>query len=129
MTVKGENYSNQDTPSIIDTEYVRCNFSHTNCIDDGGIKKGNRLFPGDDTPRTFKDCNLTNCEPPPGSTLIRCPASLSEKMVHVSSKTITIDAVQIEIKSYANIIYGRYKDGAYEYKATPVVVPKKAPED
>lgn len=129
MTVTGENFSNQDTPSIIDTEYVRCNFLHTNCIDDGGVKKGHRLFPGDDTPRTFVDCNLGNCEPPPGSTLTRCPAAITEKQKHISSETITIDAVQIESKGYADMIYGRYKDSAYEYKDTPIEVAVEAPED
>ena len=70
--VKHELFTNQDTPSIIDMEYYQCNFGHTDPVFDGSTWKGNRLFPGDKTPRTFKNCNLINCEPPPGSTVVKC---------------------------------------------------------
>ena len=42
-------------------EYYRCNFSRYQPVLDGATFKGHRLFPGDNTPRTFRSCNLINC--------------------------------------------------------------------
>ena len=70
--ISEKNFSNQDPATIpVDTEYQRCNFSRSQ-PELGPPVVGVRLFPGDDTPRTFTDCNLFNCEPPPGSTLVNC---------------------------------------------------------
>lgn len=80
------NFSFEQTPSIIDTEYVDCNFTqavaHT------------RLFPGDDTPRTFIDCNLKNCDLGPGSTR---DGGLHGHSVRdpVNDETVTIDGVLV----------------------------------
>lgn len=124
---ENKNFCGQATPSIIDTEYQNCNFSTMNCITVGSEKKGMRLFPGDDTPRTFISCNMSNCEPPPGSTQINCNTSISEKQVHVNSEYVEIDGEQIEVKEYANIIYGAYGKNGYKYK-TLIQIPCEAPE-
>lgn len=59
-----KNFTGQATPSIVDTEYRRCNFTQETAH--------TRLFPGDDTPRTFTRCNLKNCDLPPGSATVGC---------------------------------------------------------
>lgn len=125
---KDKNFSGQATPSIIDTEYRNCNFSVPNCIDVGGKKRGMRLFPGDDTPRTFIDCNLVNCEPPPGSTLTRCNTAIREGCVEIGSEDLVIDGDTIQVKDYANIIYGKYRNGEYVYQPTPIQTPCRTPE-
>ena len=125
---ENKNFRGQATPSIIDSEYRNCNFSTQNCIDVGGIKKGIRLFPGDDTPRTFISCNLVNCEPPPGSTLFKCNTAIRENAVEVGSEDLEIDGDIIKVKSYADIVYGAYGKNGYKYK-TPIVIPCEAPED
>jgi hypothetical protein len=112
---EGRNFSGQVTPSIIDTEYVRCNFSLPYPVDSGGgVLVGVRLFPGDDTPRTFTRCNLINCEPPPGSTVIDCLTSLITTSTVVTE--IIIDGEPLgdvfeETRSFA----GRWTPGGYEY--------------
>lgn len=127
--IKGKNFQKTligDIPK--DSEYQKCNFSRQNCIDDAGQKKGVRLFPGDDTSRIFIECNLVNCEPPPGSTVIDCNTAIRENTIEVGSENIEIDGDIIEAKEYVNMIYGRYHNGQYVYKASPVQVPCEAPE-
>ena len=126
---KGENFSNQPTPSIIDMEYQACNFSTPNCLTVNGKKVGLRLFPGDDTPRTFIGCNLVNREPPPGSTLIKCNTTIRENQIEVSSEDLVIDAETIKVKDYADRIYGSYWEGKYQYHFTPIETPCKPPEE
>ena len=126
---KNKNFRGQATPSLLDTEYESCNFSTLNCLTVGGKKVGMRLFPGDDTPRTFTKCNMMNCEPPPGSTLVKCNTAIRENAVEIGSEDLVIDSETIKVKSYANKIYGRYKDGGYVYQPTPIETPCEAPED
>ena len=128
MVTKGKNYSGQTTPSIVDTEYVECNFAQPEPVNDGGTMKGVRLFPGDDTPRTFTHCTMTNCEPPPGSTCDR-RCTIREKQKHVSSEYVTVDGEQIEVKAYANVIHGHYRNGEYVYLPEPHETPCEGPED
>ena len=117
---KNKNFSGQETPSIIDTEYEGCNFSQPAPVDSGGgVMVGVRLFPGDDTPRTFTECNMVNCEPPPGSTLTNCNTTIRASSIVASSDTLTIDGVEATLETKVDRIYGRLKDGAYEYKDTP----------
>jgi len=123
---ENKNFSNQAVPSVIDTEYQDCNFAHTNCIDDAGQKKGVRIFPDDDTPRTFIGCNLTNTEPPPGSTMTNCSPTIIEKMVIVATDTVTVDGASIVVNEYADRIHGSYWDGAYSYHDVPIDVPREA---
>lgn len=120
---KGKNFSGQLTPSIIDTHYERCNFSHYNCIDDGGQKKGVRIFPGDDTPRTFENCNLVNVEVPPGSACIKCNRTIRENNLVANINTITIDGFDIEVKEYENRIYGKATDSGYDYFSSIIKIP------
>lgn len=127
--IKAKNFQKTPIADIPkDTEYRECNFSRRNCIDVGGVKKGVRLFPGDDTPRTFIGCNLANCEPPPGSTCTTCNRAITEKCVEVSSEDLVIDGDTIVVKEYADIIYGAYKNGQYVYRPTPAQIPCKPPE-
>lgn len=113
-------FVNQDTPSIIDTEYRNCNFGHDNPIQDGSSWKGNRLFPGDDTPRTFISCNLINCEPPPGSTVIGGNnAILQPKVFDYAENGIVIDGQPIVINHYKRIVYGKWTSQGYQYFSTP----------
>ena len=127
---KNKNFSNQATPSVIDTEYQDCNFAHTNCIDDAGQKKGVRIFPGDDTPRTFIDCNVTNCEPPPNSIIKKANGNLTgpsiiERMVVVATDTVTVDGNSITVDEYADRIHGSLFEGVYSYHATPIDIPRE----
>ena len=126
---KNKNFRGQATPSIIDTEYQSCNFSIPNCLTVLSKKVGMRLFPGDDTPRTFISCNMINCEPPPGSTLVKCNTTIRENKVEVGSEDLTIDGQTIQVKDYVNMIYGRYREGLYVYRPTPFEEPCDPPED
>jgi hypothetical protein len=100
--------------------YKNCNFSIPNCVDDGGHKKGVRLFPGDDTPRTFINCNLINCEPPPNSTLTGCNTAIIDRGVGVSTEdAIEIDGTAIECTQLKDVVYGKYEDGGYTYFPIP----------
>ena len=112
-------------PPSLSREYQQCNFSQKTCIDDAGSKRGHRLFPGDDTPRIFIGCNMTNCEPPPGSTCIKCNGTITSFAIIDSTETISIDGEDIVAKNYVNIVYGNYKDGQYNYKSVPLKIPIK----
>jgi len=125
MTTTGRNFSGQVTPSVMDTEYIACNFRQPDCIDDGGVKKGVRLFPGDDTPRTFIRCNLSNCEPPPGSTCTLCNQAIRERNVYKDSDSVTIDGQSLELENYVHKTHGFIENGEYEY----FDVPKETPVD
>lgn len=127
--IKSKNFQKTAIADIPkDSEYKECNFSRQNCIEDGGVKKGVRLFPGDDTPRTFIGCNLVNCEPPPGSTCTICNNAITEKQVEMSSEDLVIDGEKIVVKEYADIIYGAYKNGQYVYRPTPTQISCEPPE-
>lgn len=118
-----KNFSGQATPSIIDTEYRGCNFSQPAPVDSGGgVYVGVRLFPGDDTPRTFIECNLCNAEVPPGSTVVSCNTTIKRFNVPTGTDTATIDGVTIEMRHHADYIYGRWTPDGYEYKPTPDVL-------
>ena len=123
--IEGRNFSGKVGPPDIPLadEYILCNFSQPDCIDDGGVKKGIRLFPGDDTPRIFTSCNMKNCEPPPGSTYTDCNGAIVEKRVHKDSDTVTIDGQSVELENYVNKIHGYFKGGSYTYFSTPKEIP------
>jgi len=88
------NYSHMPTPPVIEDTYTSDNFTQA--------VANTRIFPGDDTPRTFIRCNLVNCDLPPGSTkidsmhghLVRDVAS--DVKVVVDGTTITEEAWKIE---------------------------------
>ncbi len=124
---QGGNFSNQATPSVIADEYVGSNFTQAQPVDGpGGVKVGVRLFPGDDTPRTFRgSCNLTNCHPPPGSVVDpSCNTTVAERGIVSSAETVTVDGDPIVLEHHVNRIHGRYDGtiGAYVYLGSPIDV-------
>lgn len=116
-----KNFSGQPTPSIVDAEYKNCNFLQPIPIDVSGNKQGVRLFPGDDTPREFTECNLVNAEPPPGSTLRRCNTIVKEYYLLSSTETVTVDGESVTLEHHKDVIYGRYNaaTGTYDYLPSP----------
>ena len=117
---KGKNFSGQPTPSIIDTEYRRCNFSQPAPIDVAGFKRGVRLFPGDDTPRTFVNCGMMNAEPPPGSTVTGCLTVVKQMGVVTSTDTITIDGASETVEHHSDFVHGRFDPATGGYEDFPV---------
>lgn len=103
-----KNYRDLQTPSEVDTEYVGCCFAQSQPVDTEGVKTGVRLFPGDDTPRTFTKCNLANCEPPLGSILINCNTTLVTRRVLINTSTIVVNEVEVIVGDEVDIIHGRY---------------------
>lgn len=102
MPIQRKNFTGQPTPKIIAGEYRNCNFSQP--------VPGTRIFPGDDTPRTFFECNLVNCIPPPGSTLIGgtgCNTTQVERKVEVGTEDIRIGEQVVKIKKYVDRKLGR----------------------
>ena len=118
--ISRKNFSGEVTPRLIDTEYESCNFSQPQPLDTAGVKSGIRLFPGDDTPRLFRNCNLINCDLPLGSTIEGGNTAIIEFSLVASSEDIIIDGVIIATEETKfNRVHGRYVDGVMEYKATP----------
>jgi hypothetical protein len=111
----------------VDTEYKRCNFARP-APELGPPVVGVRLFPGDDTPRTFIDCNLVNCEPPPGSTLIRCNTTLNQQGVLGELDEVILDGVPVSsVQHKKTLVYGRWNPDteSYIYEAPPIEVPER----
>jgi hypothetical protein len=127
VTIFQKNFSNWDVTTIpVDTEYEQCNFSQRVPVA-GAQPTGVRLFPGDDTPRIFRNCNLINCEPPPGSTLVDCNTSISEYDVFSHADEIAVDSVVVSSEDKHNqVIHGRINQTTleYEYETAPIVVPQ-----
>lgn len=104
-----KNFSGQTTPSVIDTVYQWCNFSQT--LPDPNVVNADvepdrvRIFPGDDTPRTFIECNLRNCEAPPGSTLIRCATSIAVNNTRIGGLVVTVDGVSSSMDFYGTKVW------------------------
>jgi hypothetical protein len=121
VTTQRKNFTNQDTPSIVDTDYILCNFFHDQPIDvGGGVFEGVRLFPGDDTPRSFTQCNLVNCAVPPGSTVINCNTSIVETGLLGATETVTIDGQDVVIQHHKNRVHGKWTPTGYEYHPSPI---------
>ena len=127
MIVERKNFSGQQTPSVIAAEYRGCNFSQPK-PESGPV--GVRLFPGDDTPRTFIECNLVNACPPPGSTLVNCNTTLRESQVEVGTETVEVGGREVEIKRYADQIFGRTNPETLEpdLKARPLEIDADPPD-
>ena len=130
MTTERKNFTGQQTPKIIDGEYRNCNFSQPAPIEVVGKKVGVRIFPGDDTPRIFFECNLVNCQPPPGSTLTNCNTTLRESVVEVGTEDVTIDGRAVTIKRFADRIHGRTNPATLkpEYKPDVLEIQTDPPE-
>lgn len=104
------------------TVFRNCFFAHPAPVDVEGNLEGVRLFPGDDTPRTFIECNMVNAKPPPGSTVTSCNTAVIERSVQIGSDDIIVDGIVVAtIPILANRVHGRIDPatGDYEYKPTP----------
>ena len=123
--ISEKNFSNMDVNLIpVDTEYERCNFSRYQ-PELGPPIVGVRLFPGDDTPRTFTDCNLFNCEPPPGSILNNCNTWIVETGILGPTDTLEIDGVvEHTVQYHDRTLHGKYTESGYVYEPTPVTTPE-----
>ena len=129
MTISNKNFTTVDVADIpVDTEYVSCNFARpAPDMTVPATPVGIRLFPGDDTPRTFRDCNLINCEVPPGSTVISCNTAVSEYGVFDYEETVTIDGVVVNTTTFTKqVVYGRWNPDteSYDYYPTPLEAPE-----
>jgi hypothetical protein len=126
--IRQKNFSNWDVNDIpVDTEYEKCNFSQNVPDTSGANPVGIRLFPGDDTPRTFRDCNMLNCEPPPGSTVDNCKTLIMAREQDAHTETITVDSVVVSSRTFKkSILYGKINPQTlvYEYEPVPVDVPE-----
>jgi hypothetical protein len=128
MTISRKNFSALDVASIpVDSEYVECNFSRPQPDTGGAQPVGIRLFPGDDTPRTFIRCNLVNCELPPGSTTVECNTTIAEYGVFDYDETITVDSVVVNTRTFTKmVVHGRYDPDTESYVYLPA--PEEVPE-
>jgi len=101
-----KNFRNGRLPPL-KSEYDGFAFCYDQPIDNAGVMIPHRIIPGDDTPRVFRNCNLVNALPPPGSTLIDCNTSIIQTKQIKSSNTITIGQEVITNTEYKNIVHGR----------------------
>lgn len=124
--IKNKNFSNNDPTLLpLDSEYFNCNFTHSNPDKSGADPVGIRLWPGNNTPRKFTNCNLTNCEPPPGSILINCNTTICETRVFAFSDDLVIDnVVQHTENYYDTIIYGHWTTQGYDREGFPQTLPE-----
>ena len=106
-----------------DTEYHNCNFAFDQPDMTGPNPVGQRLFPGDDTPRTFVNCNMINAEPPPGSTVTGGGNTrIVQRNVVVDTDEIVTPGGTIVTDVLADIHHGNYINGAYVYLPAPITV-------
>jgi hypothetical protein len=127
--IRRKNFANMNPADIpVDTEYENCNFTQSNPVDSGGgVMVGVRLFPGDDTPRIFRGCNLVNCEPPPGSTLISCNTNIVQNDAVAFEDVTRVDGIEVSRQAFHDHIhYGRWNPDteSYDYNPAPVVTPQ-----
>ncbi len=101
-----KNFSGQATPGVLLDIYRGYNLSQVlpdpNVVNDPNEPERVRIFPGDDTLRTFIRCNLRNCEVPPGSTIIKCQTSIGVSNVIIGSITVTVDGESSSIDFYGS---------------------------
>ncbi|KPL13116.1 hypothetical protein AMJ85_00215 [candidate division BRC1 bacterium SM23_51] len=111
---KHKNFSGQSTPSIVDVVYYSCNLAQPQPVfNRDGSAKGVRLFPGDDTPRTFIQCNLTNCEVPPGSTVEECNTSVVSRNVAIETEEVVVDERTVtRTTKEGDIVHGHYDESS-----------------
>ena len=121
-----KNFAGMDPASIpVADEYVRCNFSRLQPDTGQNPPVGVRLFPGDETPRTFRNCNLFNCEPPPGSTVVDCNTWIVTTGELAHTEDLVIDGqVEDTIQFHDRTCHGKWVDGAYERTGFPVTTPE-----
>ena len=118
--VKLKNFSGLTTPPPpydTETEFEQCNFTQPAPDTSGANPVGVRLWPGNDTARTFFRCNLLNCEPPPGSTVTKCLTAMKSFGLLGTLETVEIDTVVLDsYQNRFNRVHGqREPDGSYVY--------------
>ncbi len=104
-----KNFTNE-RPIIDADQYEHCNFSRPAPVIVNGLRRGVKLWPTDDTPRIFIDCNLINCEPPPGSTITRCNTWMTEYRIPTREDTVTIDGQSLVVEHHSNFTYAKLND-------------------
>lgn len=112
-----------DLPVLLDRTFQRCNFTHKIPVDVADKKRGVRLFPADDRPHTFIQCNLCNCEPPPGSTVTGCNTGIKEFALESGTDIIAVDGQPIGLVHHIDRIHGRFDPATGDY------IDKPTPED
>lgn len=118
--IQRANYTGNPNPDVGgETEFFNCNFGQPAPVLEGSLRRGVRLFPGDDTPRTFTDCALVNCEPPPGSTVVGGNTCIKEYYLETDTETITVDGEVLTIQHHVDLVYGRWTPEGYEDKPVP----------
>ena len=127
--IRNKNFSGVDPTALPnETQFELCNFAKLAPGTPAPNPTGVRLWPGDNTPRTFVRCNLTNCEPPPGSTLINCNTALVEDGVVTETDIIVVDGVEVARTDQTVVRhYGRYNPDteSYDYLGTPYDEPNR----
>ncbi len=105
-----------------EVEFRNCNFTRLSPDTSGPDPVGVRLWPGDDTPRIFVDCNLCNCEVPPGSTVVRSPRPIIELDVSLGDNVVTVDGIERVRKPIkGNRLHGYYDpDGNIVREPSPL---------
>lgn len=128
--IRGKSFIEQVTPKLVALEYRECNFRFHQPIEVDGKKVGIRMFPGDDTPRTFIDCNLVNRELPPGSTVQGGITAIIEHDVVMDTQEVMIDGELITTYDKSKFVYGHYDRDTQEliYKSTPEEIPQPRKE-
>lgn len=123
--IKDKNYRDKSLPDDISETYENCSFCQPQPVNVGEIYTGVRLFPDDDTARTFINCNLVNCELPPNSTAIGCNTSIISRNIRVVTDVIVIGGNEIEIAEHYDYIHGKYDHEAMSYIYHDVVIEVK----
>ncbi len=78
MRMQSKNFRNGKAPPL-QKVYDGFAFCFDTCLMIDGVAMPHRIFPKDDTPRTFINCNLVNAIPPVGSRLRDCNTSIIER--------------------------------------------------
>ena len=121
MIIFDKNFANMDPATIpVADEYIQCNFTQHVPDTSGANPKGVRLFPGDNTPRIFRKCNLVNCEVPPGSTIENCNTTIKEFDIPRGEETITVGGQVVHSRTLTKQrIHGRVDPITKEYVYLP----------
>lgn len=109
----------------VDTMYINCNFMRRQPDTSGPQPVGVRLFPGDDTPRTFINCNLMNCEVPPGSSVVDCNTAIAAKQVPTVQDRIIVNGATVHTKqNLETVTYGKWTPEGYTYLPVEIRTPE-----
>lgn len=116
MIEEGNFIGNADPDVGGETEFLHCNFAQRVPVDNGNME-GVRLFPSvsDGSAYVFTECNLVNCEPPPGAKINNCLTIIKSFKLPGTPDTLTIDGQTITITGRLNRVYGKYTEAGYVY--------------